>query len=260
MDATFGIGLQGLNFFILMYVHPETQISVPLAFFIRKCGSEEDPHPLIPDLRWMEGVLQQRFGFPAPRYIIVDKCAGSLSAQAQLVKADWSSQRPLPAGVSESNFLKDPTLLLSSSQSVLLNIAASCTAEEQRAFSLYIAQTTDASWNCNFPVAVCDISHASAQTARSVFGEWADQHPTLVRALAKHLSALFTSTQHAVELCHESAGAVDGALRELQSFAWAISDSDSVVSTCFRVLVERWIRLCYFHAKKAIREHGACVY
>ena len=116
-----------------MYVHPETQISVPLAFFIRKCGSEEDPHPLIPDLRWMEGVLQQRFGFPAPRYIIVDKCAGSLSAQAQLVKADWSSQRPLPAGVSESNYLKDTTLLLSSSQSVLLNIAAGCTAEEQRA-------------------------------------------------------------------------------------------------------------------------------
>jgi len=262
MDSTFGIGLQELDFFILMYVHPETQISLPLAFFLRKRGSQADPHPLVPDLRWMEQVLQQRFGFPTPRYIIVDKCMGSLTAQAQLVKADWASQRiqTVPPVVGpESEFRRDPTLVLQASQILLQKIAADCTADEVSALSRYLSQRGRSSGESVALSATCVIPVDTAATSQSVFGEWALLHPTLVRGLAQKLHAVFVSTKAAVLTCDESAGAVDAALREVQSYSWAIADNDSDVSRCFRLLVERWIRLCYFHAKKAIREHGEYV-
>lgn len=244
MDSMFGIGLQGLDYFMLMYVHPETQISLPLAFFIRKRGSEKEPHPLVPDLRWMEQVLQQRFGFPAPRYIIVDKCMGSLSAQAQLVKADWASQRmPIEPLIAASAFegphLRDHTLVLYASQAVLRGIAAGCSTEEFAALSAYLVQRTGSSWDHPFPTVDCDIGPSTAEAARHVFGDWAIHHPTLVRGLAQRLYDMFETTQRAVAECAENAGAIDAALSELQSHVWAIADNDSAVSVCSRLLVER---------------------
>lgn len=260
MDSTYGIGLQGLDFFVIMYVHPETQVALPLAFFLRKRGTEEDPHPLLPDLVWMEQVLQQHFDFPPPRYVIVDRCAASLGAHAEIVKSDWASQRDVGYAIAPQHppaqLLRDPTAVFSAALNELRSIAHGCTGIEETAFTEYLCWVSRSNWDSSAPSSACVVPPAAVGSAGRVFGHWATTHPSLVRGLAKHLLHLLVKSRDNVAASDASAGAVHAALAELQSFEWAIADTDSPTSSCFRVLVERWMQLCFFHAKKAIREHG----
>ena len=248
MDATFGVGMAKLDFFAIMYVHPTTQVSVALAHFLRLKGTDDAPHPLIPDLVWMQEVLERDFGMDAPRYVIVDKCKGSLGAFATEVKAKW--RECADASGRAAGALKDvlETLTL---------ISSGVTPPEEAALAAYLADAV-ATHGTSLPVpsaAGVVISPSAVAAAAEYFGPWASQHPTLVRALAKHLSAELLDGAAAVASAETLAGAINDALAKLQRLAWVVADNDSALSALFRRLVERWIRLCYFHAKKAIKEH-----
>ena len=249
MDATFGIGLSRLDFFVLVFVHPTTQVPVVLAHFIRLKGSNDDQHPLIPDLVWMQQKLEV-FGFEPPRYTIVDKCAASLGAFAEEVKGKW-------AACSDSS--GHPVGLLKDVLDKLAVISNGVTAPEKTAFEQYL---TDVQETCGTSLptpcaADVVITEESKNAAAYFFGPWARQNPTLIRALAKSLSDELIEGAAAVASAKKSAGAVNNALERLQSFAWVVTDNDSPLAKVFRRLVERWIRLCFFHAKKAISEHLA---
>ena len=197
--------------------------------------------------------MQQKlevFGFEPPRYTIVDKCAASLGAFAEEVKGKW-------AACSDSS--GHPVGLLKDVLDKLAVISNGVTAPEKTAFEQYL---TDVKETCGTSLptpcaADVVITEESKNAAAYFFGPWARQNPTLIRALAKSLSDELIEGAAAVASAKKSAGAVNNALERLQSFAWVVSDNDSPLAKVFRRLVERWIRLCFFHAKKAISEHLA---
>jgi hypothetical protein len=96
------------------------------------------------------------------------------------------------------------------------------------------------------------ISASAAAAAAEYFGPWASQHLTLIRALA---SAKLLDGEAAVASAVTLAVAINDALAKMQHLAWVVAYNDSALSALFRRLIERWIRLCYFHAKKTIMEH-----
>jgi len=266
MDGTFGVGMQGLDFFAIMFIHPETQIALPFAFFIRKRGSKESPHPLLPDLVWMEKVLERQFGFPVPRYTMVDKCMSSLTAQAECVKSAWASLRDiaatqrvpsLPAADTEAS-TEDATRAFLATRSELEHIAVNCSQTERAAFARYLADVVSTR-GTSLPVPSAEGVLPSSEihaAACAVFGQWAIAHPSLTRALAACILDELSSVKLAVAVAPVRAGAIDAVLSKLQSFACYIADNNSLVSSFFRSHVERWIRLCFFHAKKSLREWG----
>jgi hypothetical protein len=253
-DGTFGIGMQGNDFYVLMYVHQTTLVYIPLAFFIRKRGTVDDPHPLIPDLMWMEDVLQNVFGFPAPRYDIIDKCAGSLATFAEGVKESWAAQSKVVCPEGE-----DTIGAYAAAKLALESIADGCTSAEIDAMTVYIANVQSGNATRLPAPFAADVAIPQDQLkdARKVFfSSWVDAHPTLVRALAQRVLSGLAEAKVAVAASPAKAGFIDAALENIQGFAWAIADNDGPVSAFFRSHVERWIRLCFFHAKKAIREWG----
>ena len=248
LDSSFGVGMSKLDFFAVVFVHPRTQVAVALAHFIRLKGTAEQPHPLIPDLVWMENVLVDKFGFEPPRYGIVDKCAASLATFAETVKASWSACRNTDG--SSVGALKDAL-------DALAAIADGCSQAETTAFASYLADV-ESTRGTSVPAAAAtgvDIAPAVAQAAHDFFGSWATQNPTLVRALAVRLRAELLAAADGVSTADARAGAINAALKRVQSLAWAVADNGSPLSAVFCLLVERWIRLCFFHAKKAIKEN-----
>jgi len=199
----------------------------------------------------MEDVLQKHFGFDPPRYDIIDKCTGSLAAFAEGVKMDWNKQSTTDRPVG------DATGAYAAAMAALLVISEGCTRPELHALDSYLAAAESSHLPTPALVGAIDIPLAQLEAARGAFfSSWVDAHPSLVRALARSILLELAEAKVAVASSDAKAGSIDAALKRLQGFAWAVADNDGPLAAFFCSHVERWIRLCFFHAKTAIREWG----
>ena len=93
-----------------------------------------------------------------------------------------------------------------------------------------------------------------APFADELFGLWGANHPQLVRPLAALLSFELQAAASLVAVA-DGVVAADLALSRLSALAPFVADGDTALSQLMRDLVERLIRLSYFHAQKAMLEH-----
>ncbi len=286
MDATFGVAGSDFEFYVNMGVHPTTQVSLPLAFFVRKRqpkGEAEDGAKTA-DLLWFMETLRSAYNFPPTAFMMVDKCSASLHAFAQSVINDWLSASvgwatreyapPLGLAAAAGGGMEEEGTVdvspgarvsLADVDSLLRAVSNGVTTEEvalldgylraherntveQRGASRAVAPQRFTSPTVHIP------PHLAA-AARELFGQWAEHYPCLVRALSRRIGAALNDAADAVPLAVKKPAAVERALAELQKLAPYVADNGSKLSQFFSVCVERLARLCHFHAVKAMKEH-----
>ena len=301
MDATFGVAGSDYEFFVVIHVHPPTLLSLPLAFFIRKAGTRDDPHApgqKIADLAWCERTLR-RFGFRPAAITMVDKCAASLGAWLVSLKESWAAAVQVPAlgPCTAASGAGEPSI--PAVRALLAHVSEGCSADDAKGLYAYLAHHipgidftaamrafspnlaappieaseddvpslvavgSDGSSNLLGVAAGPGNSGASgaardgrspAPFADELFGLWGESHPQLVRPLAALLSFELQAAASLVAVA-DGVVAADLALSRLSALAPFVADGDTALSQLIRDLVERLIRLCYFHAQKAMLEH-----
>ena len=284
MDATFGVAGSEYEFFVIIHIHPPTLMSLPLAFFLRKRGRKEDPQAAgqqISDLAWCERTMQSRFGLHPAAVTFVDKCASSLASWVQSLKESWAAAALVPA-LSPASAVSSGKPSLAALQRLLAHVAEGCTAAEEESWAEYLARHVPALVGCptggsnvadsgaavesseasgaaidgsDHASGTADAARLPAPFAEELFGLWGATHPHLVRPLA---ARIMLELQAAVSAVAEADGlvAADAALARLGALAVFVADAGSALSLAFRDLVERAIRLCLFHAQKAMLEHS----
>jgi hypothetical protein len=98
------------------------------------------------------------------------------------------------------------------------------------------------------------VSPAQLRAGADLFNPaWVKKYPNLMRALASKWLLEIKRAKVAVAAATKVV-AMNAALKELRDLAWSVHN-DSRMSGFVTELVQRWLLLCYFHFKKAVKEH-----
>ena len=284
IDATFGVSVFTIDFFVFQYIHPVTHQALPLGLMLRQqhssgFDSSEETTSKTDDIAWgMRMVLKLHNADEGQtRLHFQDKCAATVAAAKEncikrfqafdaasrpaalpfLSAAESAAEPPLePHLILPSAALAAPTAEIPAAIGSLTELyehlrpfAMSATSESGASLKRYLLLSP--AGRLSF-----DSSHLSQNiggdlgAARTIFASnIVDLHPALVPPLARKILLDATSACNAMQVVYRDSKTwshCESALSELESLRQCIGVS-GFLDNFFLTHVEKYVRLCIFH-------------